>query len=102
MRKSVSWSCMVFLAILILSFGSVCYAQDSRGEVNDTFEQENLKQQCLGGNHRRNQFRNRASSAVDRISETTRRFERAVRISRVFSCTACRPREIPCYGGQGL
>ena len=48
MRKSVSWSCMVFLAILILSFGSVCYAQDSRGEVNDTFEQENLKQQCLG------------------------------------------------------
>lgn len=47
MRKSVVWSCMVFLLILVFSFGSACYAADITKTGNDTLEQSDLKTQCL-------------------------------------------------------
>ena len=48
MRKSIVWLGMLVLVVLVLSFGSAGYADDSREVGNDDIlQQSDLKQQCL-------------------------------------------------------
>lgn len=44
MGKSVVWSCILFLVMFVLSFGSVGYADDSMKDGDDALQQSNLKQ----------------------------------------------------------
>lgn len=47
MKKSVVCLCMIVTLMFLLSFGSACYAEDVVMEGNDTFQQSDLKKQCL-------------------------------------------------------
>lgn len=47
MKKTIMLSCVIFSLMFVLSFASDSYAQDSKGEENDTFQQTDLKKQCL-------------------------------------------------------
>lgn len=47
MRKTVIWSCVVFFVMFVFSLGSACYAKDITKDVNENFQQSDLRKQCL-------------------------------------------------------